>query len=88
MTYRLVWHKSAYRQFEKLDSSVQRYIDVWLTKNVDDSSDPRRTGKSLTGSLSGYWRYRIGDYRIICEINDDACVVIAIKVGHRSKIYS
>ncbi|MDR2196891.1 MAG: type II toxin-antitoxin system RelE/ParE family toxin [Coriobacteriales bacterium] len=88
MTYQLKWHKAALRQFKKLDASVQRYIDVWLTKNVDGSSNPRRTGKSLTKDLSGYWRYRVGDYRVICEINDDACIVIAIKIGHRSKIYS
>jgi mRNA interferase RelE/StbE len=88
VTYRLKWHKAAHRQFKKLDRSVQRYIDVWLTKNVDGSSDPRRTGKSLTGDLSGYWRYRIGDYRLICEINDDVCIVIVIKIGHRSRIYS
>ncbi|MDR2108400.1 MAG: type II toxin-antitoxin system RelE/ParE family toxin [Coriobacteriales bacterium] len=87
MTYRLMWHKAARKQLKKLDPSVQRYIDVWLTKNVDGSSDPRRSGKSLSEKLSGYWRYRIGDYRVICEIDDDICVVIAIKIGHRSSIY-
>jgi mRNA interferase RelE/StbE len=88
MTYKLVWHPKAQKQFRKLDKSVQRYIDAWLVRNVDGAGDPRRKGKPLAENLSGFYRYRIGDYRMICEIRDDVCEVLAIHVGHRSKIYS
>jgi mRNA interferase RelE/StbE len=88
MKYRLVWSVKAQKQFRRLDKSVQRYIDAWLIKNVDGSKNPRRSGKALSENLSGFYRYRIGDYRVICEIHDKICEVIAVSVGHRSKIYS
>ncbi|MBQ3396379.1 MAG: type II toxin-antitoxin system RelE/ParE family toxin [Synergistaceae bacterium] len=50
-------------------------------------SDPRQRGKALTGTRSGQWRYRAGDYRIICEIRDDVFVVLVLEIGHRSNIY-
>lgn len=59
----------------------------WLNKNVDGCDDPRSIGKGLTAGLSGKWRYRIGDYRILCEIRDAELVVLAIEIGHRSDVY-
>ena len=51
------------------------------------SKDPRVRGRGLTADLSGYWRYRIGDYRVIVEIRDDALVIVAVALGHRSRAY-
>lgn len=51
------------------------------------SLDPRAPGKALTGRFSGLWRYRVGDYRIICKIEDDRLVVLVVEVGHRRDIY-
>jgi mRNA interferase RelE/StbE len=87
MKYRLVWSAKAQKQFRRLDKSIQRYIDVWLVKNVDGTENPRRSGKALSKNLSGFHRYRIGDYRVICEIRDNICEIIAVSVGHRSNIY-
>jgi mRNA interferase RelE/StbE len=54
---------------------------------VCELDDPRSRGKGLTGDLAGYWRYRIGDYRVLVEVRDDDVVIIAITLGHRSGIY-
>ena len=70
----------------KLDRQVLRRIKTYLDE-VCELDDPRSRGKGLTGSLAGYWRYRIGDYRVIVEIRDSTLVIIAIGLGHRSEIY-
>ncbi|MDV0824807.1 type II toxin-antitoxin system RelE family toxin [Klebsiella quasipneumoniae] len=49
--------------------------------------DPRDAGKALTGNLRTYWRYRVGDYRVICEIRDAELVIVAVEIGHRSEVY-
>lgn len=51
------------------------------------SDNPRSTGHGLAGPLSGLWRYRVGDYRIICDIQDHKLVVLVVEIGHRSDIY-
>lgn len=86
--WRLLYSVRADRQLAKLDPGVSRVIVAWLNKHIDGCEDPRATGKGLTAGLSGKWRYRIGDYRILCEIQDTDLVVLAIEVGHRRDIYS
>ena len=76
------------REFKKLDRYTQRMIKAWIEKNLINCSDPRVHGKGLTANRSGQWRYRIGDYRLICEIEDDRLVILALSVGHRSEIYN
>ncbi|MCL2655417.1 MAG: type II toxin-antitoxin system RelE/ParE family toxin [Coriobacteriia bacterium] len=83
----LTFSAKAEKQLAKMDADVSRIIVSWLLKNIDGCKDPRFQGKGLTASLSGKWRYRIGDYRVLCEINDTDLVVLALEVGHRSKIY-
>lgn len=85
--WRLVFSKKADRQLAKMDAGVRRILVVWLLKNVDGCEDPRAHGKGLTGNLSGAWRYRVGDYRVLCEIRDEELVVLALEVGHRREIY-
>jgi mRNA interferase RelE/StbE len=70
----------------KLDRQVLRRIKTYLDE-VCELEDPRARGKGLTGDLVGYWRYRIGDYRVIVEIRDSVLVIVAIGLGHRSDIY-
>jgi mRNA interferase RelE/StbE len=86
--YKLEFTKKAQKKFDVLDPSVQRKIRRYLDENVDGSLDPRVVGKGLVENLSGFWRYRIGDYRVVCDIRDDTLLVLAVNVGHRSKIYS
>ena len=58
-----------------------------VSANVDGTDDPRRHDKGFTGPLSGRWRYRVGDYRILCAIEDDKLIVLAVGVGHRSAVH-
>ncbi|MGN0629705.1 MAG: type II toxin-antitoxin system RelE/ParE family toxin [Ruminococcus sp.] len=76
------------KQFKKLDKSVQRIISKWINKHLDGCTDPRATGKGLVANLKGYWRYRIGDYRLVVEIRDSELVIVAVSVAHRSEVYS
>ncbi|MGH3494864.1 MAG: type II toxin-antitoxin system RelE family toxin [Sciscionella sp.] len=84
------WRLQTSPQFDKaarrLDRAVLRRVRTYLDE-VCQLDDPRQRGKGLTGDLSGYWRYRAGDWRVIAEIRDDELVIIAIGLDHRSKIY-
>ena len=75
------------KALRKLDPGIRAMVLRWIDKNLQGCSDPRAHGKALTGSLSGLWRYRVGDYRLIAEIKDDRLVILMLEVGHRSKIY-
>lgn len=75
------------REFRKLDRYTQRMIKAWIEKNLVRCEDPRIHGKGLTANRSGQWRYRIGDYRLICEIQDEELIILALTVGHRRKVY-
>ena len=83
----LEYTKEALKDLKKLDNSVARIIFAWLKKNIDGCSDPRAHGKGLTANRSGQWRYRIGDYRAICVIEDNRLVVLCITVAHRREVY-
>ncbi|WP_293694403.1 type II toxin-antitoxin system RelE/ParE family toxin [uncultured Agrococcus sp.] len=85
--WRLLYSLRADKQLSKLDPGVGRVIVAWLNKNIDGCDNPRSQGKSLAAGLSGKWRYRVGDYRVLCEIRDTELVVLAIEVGHRRDIY-
>ena len=87
MAYSLVFSKEADKQVSKLDPGVRRVILKWLAKNVDGCSDPRIHGKALGANRAGQWRYRIGDYRAICVIEDDRLIVLCITVAHRREVY-
>ena len=86
MAYSLVFSKEADEQVSKLDPGVRRVILKWLEKTVDGSTDPRIHEKTLGSNRAGQWRYRIGDYRAICLIEDDRLVVLCITVAHRGDV--
>lgn len=88
MAYRVELSDLAKKQLKKLDDSVAKMILKWLKKNIDGSEDPRIQGKSLEGTLSEYWRYRVGDYRILCIIDDGRLIVQAISIGNRKSVYN
>lgn len=75
------------KEFKKLDCYTQKIIKGWITKNLQNCENPRIHGKGLTANRSGQWRYRIGDYRLICDIQDDELVILALSVGHRREVY-
>lgn len=76
------------REFKKLDIFIQRMIKNWIEKNLVGTEHPRLHGKGLTANRSGQWRYRIGNYRLICEIDDSRLIILALSVGHRQEIYT
>ena len=77
----------ALRQLKKLSRPVQAEILDFMDKRIAMAANPRDFGKSLRHDRFGLWRYRVRDYRIICELNDKVTVVTVLAVGHRSTIY-
>ena len=88
MKYNVVFSERAKRQLKKMDKHISSLIIGWLEKNIQGSENPRVHGKGLVENKSGQWRYRIGDYRVICEIIDKQVVVLVLEVGHRRDIYN
>ncbi len=87
MSYSVETTASFDKQFKKLDIYTKRIIKAWIEKNLINCENPRQHGKGLTANLSGLWRYRIGDYRLICIIEDNKLVITALNIGHRREIY-
>lgn len=75
------------KEFRKLDKYTQMIIRSWINKNLVECEDSRLHGKGLTANRKGQWRYRIGDYRLICISDDGKLVILALTVGHRKNIY-
>ena len=88
MAWRVDFTDTATRQLEKLDRQDARRIVAFLRERVAVQDDPRATGKALTGSTLGrYWRYRVGDWRIVCSIDDGAVRILVVTLGNRREIY-
>ena len=87
MNFKIKFTARALKQLKKMDKHTAALIVAWLRKNIEGCSDPRQHGKGLTANRSGQWRYRVGDYRIIAEIQDEEVIVLIIEIGHRKDIY-
>lgn len=87
MQYKIVFSEKAKKQLKKLDKHISALILGWLEKNIQNCDNPRVHGKGLVENKSGQWRYRIGDYRVICEIKDNQVIVLVLNIGHRKEIY-
>jgi len=88
MAYNVELAETADRELSKLDSQHRMRILKFLHERVAKLNDPRSIGKALHGSTLGeFWKYRVGDYRLICKIEDDRLVVLVLRVGHRREIY-
>jgi mRNA interferase RelE/StbE len=74
--------------FKKLERQTQLRVNQWIEKKLIVSNNPRLLGKNLCGNFSGLWRYRLGDLRIICRIDDTSESVLMLSIGHRSEIYA
>ena len=77
----------AFKELRKLGKQAQREILNYLDERVAGEGDPRRFGKGLKADLAGLWRYRVGDYRILCQIQDGELLVLVVAVGHRRENY-
>lgn len=87
MTWSVEWDDRARRELRRLDHQVQRNILRYFRDRILTSEDPRRFGQALRHELVGLWRYRVGDYRIVCQIEDERLTVVVLVVGHRREIY-
>lgn len=85
--WKIEWDSKALKEAKKLDRNARKKIVEYLEKRVLASQDPYLFGKPLKGNKAGLWRYRIGDYRILCQIEDKVLVILVIAVGHRKDIY-
>ncbi len=76
------------KEMRKIDPQTRQRIRAFLQERVAALNNPRQTGAALQGSeLGSFWRYRVGDYRIICDIQDHKLVVLVVEIGHRREIY-
>ena len=89
MNWRIEFNKQAAKEFKKLDRLIANRILDFLTNRLSKLNDPRLIGEALKGSILGeFWKYRVGDFRIICEIQDKKLLIIILRIGDRKYIYN
>ena len=86
--YSVEYDDKAAKSLAKLDKPSAKLIYNWITNNLVNCENPRQYGKALIGDKKGYWRYRVGTYRIISQIDDSTVKILIIDIGHRKNIYS
>ena len=88
MAWQIRFTAQADKAMSKLDVQINRRIIAFLEERIANLDDPRSVGEALKGSRLGeFWKYRVGDWRIICDIQDDALVILALNIGNRREVY-
>ncbi|MFZ0958034.1 MAG: type II toxin-antitoxin system RelE/ParE family toxin [Candidatus Sulfotelmatobacter sp.] len=87
MGWKVEFEPRAFAELGKLDRVAQKRIVRFFQERVAGVSDPRQQGKALTGEKAGFWRYRVGDYRAVCFLDDDRQIVKVMRVAHRKDVY-
>lgn len=87
MIWTIEYTRTAETQLRKLDKQIARRILDYLDDKIATLENPRTRGKALSGPLGDLWRYRIGDYRVVCEIQDNVMRILVVETGHRKQIY-
>lgn len=88
MAWAIKLDEGAKRDLAKLDKQIARRIRTFLRERVAKLDNPRSIGDALKGSLLGeFWKYRVGDYRIICKIEDEAVIILVVRIGNRREVY-
>ncbi len=88
MAWRIELHPQAEKELSKLDPEVARKIVRFLRERVAPLEDPRSIGEALKGpELGRFWKYRVGDYRLICHIQDQRITILVVTIGHRRNVY-
>ncbi|WP_286947102.1 type II toxin-antitoxin system RelE family toxin [Acetobacterium sp. UBA5834] len=85
--YKVVFTKSARKDLKKIENVQLRFIKSWLVKNLEGCENPRLYGKALVGDKKDFWRYRVGAYRLIANIDDGLIIIEIVSVGHRREVY-
>ena len=86
-TWKIEFDEKAKAQLLNLDRQAQKRIISFLENRILARNNPRLVGSALQGNLSGFWKYRIGDYRLICKLEDNTLLLIVLMVGHRKEVY-
>jgi len=87
LAWNIEFDHRALKELKKLDKPIQKKIIEYLKERIETDEDPKRFGKTLGDNLKGLWRYRVGNYRIICQFIDDEVTVLILRVGHRRLVY-
>ena len=87
MSSAIEYSDTARRALRKLDKRAAAQIVDYMDERIATAADPRAFGKALKGPLGDFWRYRVGDYRIICHIEDQVLKVLVVDLGHRRTVY-
>lgn len=87
MAWTIEYTATARKQLRKLDKQAARQILDFMDQRIAPLKDPRSAGKALVGALGGLWRYRVGEYRVICEIQDGALLILVVQLGNRREVY-
>ena len=87
MGYRIMIPDNVNKKILKFDKNTRKLLYDYRSKNLKNTENPRLHGKALTGNLKGLWRYRIMDYRLIVDIQDEQLIIVAVDFNHRRKIY-
>ena len=87
MGYRIMIPDNVNKNILKFDKNTRKLLYDYISKNLKNTENPRLHGKALTGNLKGLWRYRIMDYRLIVDIQDEQLIIVAVDFNHRRKIY-
>jgi len=88
LAWTINYTETARKQLRKLDKQTARRILDFMDQRIASQEDPRSTGKTLTGPLLGaYWRYRVGDCPVICDLQDSVLCILGIEIGNRKEIY-
>ena len=87
MAWTIEYTNRATNQLDHLDRQISDRIIAYMDERIATLDDPRHMGRGLTGNRGGYWRYRVGNYRVICDIQDEVLRVLVLEVGHRGQVY-
>jgi mRNA interferase RelE/StbE len=87
VTWKIEYLASAAKSFRKIDPQQRRRIRAFLEERLVALDHPCQLGKPLKGELMEFWRYRVGDYRVICQIQEDRLVVLVVRAAHRKDVY-
>ena len=87
MAWTIEYAETARKQLRKLAKPAARRIVEFMDNRVALSDDPRKLGRALKGSLGDLWRYRVGDFRVLCDIQDRKLTVLVLQIGNRREVY-
>jgi len=87
MRYRISYDDKVLKQLRKMEKKTSQKIISWIETNLEGSESPREKGKALTGPMTGIWRYRVGDFRLLARIKDDELIILVIEIRNRKNVY-